>query len=70
MEVVLFNFVRRGKGALQGGLGGNMSAQHCQTNWEYSEVLAFIKCKEAKYVAQKWFVDHIWFLLCKDGQRL
>jgi hypothetical protein len=47
MEVVQSNFVGKRKGVSKGGLGGNMSAQHCQTNWEYSEVLALIKCKKA-----------------------
>jgi hypothetical protein len=57
METILSNFVGRGKDASKKGLGNNMNLQHCQTNWEYNEVFAFIKCKEAKYVAQKWLVD-------------
>jgi hypothetical protein len=51
MEAILSNFVGRGKGASKRGLGHNMSVQHCQTNWDHNEVFAFIKCKEAKYVA-------------------
>ncbi len=34
-----------------------MSAQQCQTNWEYREVLVFIKCKEVEYITQKELVD-------------
>jgi hypothetical protein len=72
MEVVPSNFVGRGKGVLKGGPNDNMNAQQCQTNWEYSEVHAFIKCKEVEYIAQKELVNprtHMVPIAHKNGQR-
>jgi hypothetical protein len=50
MEAISSNSARRGKGVSKGNLSNIMSVQQCQTNWEYSEVLVFIKCKEVKYI--------------------